>query len=78
MWKEAKEAFVKQAPEQSRKSTATSNLATPKPKWAQTYAELMDLCEWCSHVFGGGVLSNSTLHPLKILNRSRSVSGPET
>jgi hypothetical protein len=52
--KEAKTAFAKRVPEQSRKSTATSNHAAPNVKRAGPSAEQMDLGEGWSHVFRGG------------------------
>jgi hypothetical protein len=44
-WEESKAAFAKRAPQHSRKSNATSNLAARKAKRALPFAEQMDLGE---------------------------------
>ena len=77
MWKEAKAALAKQAPERSRKSVATGRPAAPKAQRAGPYAEQRKLGEGWNHVVRGGGSSrlrrtHSTTH-----NQIPSSSGHE-
>jgi hypothetical protein len=62
-WKEAKAAFAKRAPKQSRISTATSNPAAPNPKQAGPSFEPIDLGEGWSHVVKGGSFQSQHSFP---------------
>jgi hypothetical protein len=63
LWKveRSKGAIAKRAPMQSRKTTATSNRATPKSKNVGHSAMQMDVGNGWSHVVKGGKLSNPPL-----------------
>jgi len=74
---EAKAALAKQAPERSRKSVPTRQLAATKPQRNGPCAEQMDLGEGWSHLVRGGL---PQLHPPThiLILLSRSCGGPRS